>query len=106
MLGKSPYDILPAPENSLEEICHRTGYEMLFIYLQGIISDKAHWLNQKMKSPASRAFGDGCCVASASRCHDVYRYGDTQHKDSKRGLIENSLCPFQKNVRVYRNSPK
>jgi erythromycin esterase-like protein len=47
---KEPYDIPPAPENSLEEICHRTGHEMLFIDFQGIIGDKAHWLNQKLKA--------------------------------------------------------
>lgn len=47
---KEPYDIFPAPENSLEEICHRTGYEMLFIDFKGTVKDEDHWLNQKMKA--------------------------------------------------------
>ena len=47
---KKPYDIPSAPENSLEEICHRTGHEMLFIDFKGIANDSTHWLNQKIKS--------------------------------------------------------
>ena len=47
---KKPYDIPPAPENSLEEICHRTGHEMLFIDFKETVEDAGHWLNQKMKA--------------------------------------------------------
>lgn len=47
---KQPYDIPAAPENSLEELCHRTGQEILFIDFKGIREDSEHWLNQKLKS--------------------------------------------------------
>jgi erythromycin esterase len=47
---KKPYDIPPAPDNSLEEICHRTGHEMLFIDFRGTIQDEGHWFNQKLKA--------------------------------------------------------
>jgi len=47
---KKPYDIPPAPVNSLDEICHRTGHELLFIDFKGIRKDEGHWLNQKLKA--------------------------------------------------------
>jgi erythromycin esterase len=47
---QQPYDIPPAPEKSLEEICHRTGDEILFIDFKGTRQDANHWLNQKMKA--------------------------------------------------------
>lgn len=50
VFSKAPYDIPQAPENSLEELCHRCGHEMLFIDFKGTIKDAGHWLNKKMKA--------------------------------------------------------
>ena len=47
---KKVASISPAPSDSLEAFCHQSGSEMLFVDLKGILDQKKHWLNQKIKA--------------------------------------------------------
>ena len=74
VFSDDPNDIPPAPENSLEEICHRTGKPMLLIDFKGIMQSADHWLNQKMKA---RPLGHTVMDAVWPRHLDAMIFTDT-----------------------------
>ena len=48
--AKEAWDIGPAPEGSLEDLCHRTGEDLLFLDFSGIRSQADLWLNRPLSS--------------------------------------------------------
>ena len=83
---REPFEVPAAPGGSFEDLCHRTGFEILFVDFKQTRRDPEHWLNRKI---SARPLGHSSKSAVWPRHMDGMIFTDRIMPSTRREESEN-----------------